>query len=416
MTGKKFLIRGFEKVIQVYFFLMVIMIPMERISFRVSSFRVSLGGHTYKYIPYGLLLWSVLLILKRRERPRFVRTPLDVPILIYLFVCLLSLFTSYDLKASLEELMYIVTYFLWFYLIVNHIKEERQIAWILIALLIGSIYISLYGLHHFFILGKWAVGLGGYLRLGAYFAMTVPIILGQSLWGRRSFWWRLSFGLGALLMLMTVPLTSARGSWLGLLGAILFLGFRWDKRILAVLVAVLLLFSFLSPQPVRLRAKSLASMEHRLSDWKVALDMVTDRPFSGVGLGDAYLTMYPKYRPGSLYRRAHNLYLYQAASVGIPGLVVYIWLLVVFFQSGLQSIKKEGRSVGWKWWSFWKEEPRPRAALLASILAGVTGILIASFTDEHFHATEVSMTFWLLMGLGVSLMQRKLPNNLGNSS
>ncbi|MCK4326211.1 O-antigen ligase family protein, partial [bacterium] len=189
--------------------------------------------------------------------------------------------------------------------------------------------------------------------------------------------------------------TFARGPWIGLFGGMLFLGFLRDKRILIILAAVLVFFSLLLPDSVISRAKSMAelqSQELRISDWRVALNMIEDYPFSGIGLGDAYLTTAPKYKPGHLFRRPHNLYLYQAVAVGIPGLVVYIWLLLSFFRSGLRILRAGGKE---------------GTLLLASILAGVVGILIASLTDEHFHASEVSMTFWFLMGLGIILTNPK---------
>ena len=435
----------------VYLCLMVIMIPLERITLKISSFSISVAGHTFKYVPHGLLLWGILLILryrnfnkqktgqakrtvisryrnfnkqktgkakravicrqtetgqakravilKRKKRPHFRRTPLDLPILVYLSFCLISLFTSCDVKASSEEFMHILVFFLWFYLVVNHIKKEREINWLLLSLLAGSIWISIYGIHHFFILGRRAVGLGKNLRLGVYFAMTLPIILGQSLW-RGPGWWRVTFGCGALLMLITAPLTLARGPWIGLLGAMLFLGFLWDKRVLLILLAILLILPFVAPKIIKSRAASIINppitQKRRIADWQTALRMTEDFPLTGVGLGRAYLTAYPRYRPGCGYYYCHNLYLHQAASVGIPGLVAYIWLIITFFRKGFRSLAR-------KRWFFSRTESEPRKDLLAGILAGIFGILIASLTDEHFHATEVAMTFWFLVGLGIVL-------------
>ena len=412
---------------QAYLCLMVFMIPFVRISFNVLSHTVSVGGHSFKYVPYGLLLWSILLILKRRERPRFTRTPIDLPILAYLSFCILSIITSCDVKAGLEELIRIIAFLMWFYLIVNHVKEERQIKWMLIALLIGSIYLSVYGLHKYFVMGKWPSGVGGgYIRVGAYFAMTIPVILGQSLWSR-SLWRRLSFAFGVLIMAVTMAFTFARGPWMALFGAMVFLGFLWDKRVLIILAAALVLFPLLVPDAGISRLKSLARVqvteEARISDWKVAINMIADHPFSGVGLGDAYGTAYPEYHLGHSFRRCHNLYLSLAASIGIPGLAAYLWLLVVFFRKGLKTLRgggkgehtgrarhlfqTQGGSKGRIAAFFRREEANTNGALLASILAGVVAILIASLTDEHFHTSEISMTFWFLMGLGTILMTER---------
>jgi len=194
----------------------------------------------------------------------------------------------------------------------------------------------------------------------------------------------------------------------------LFMGFLRDRRILIVILVAVILVPILIPDSLIRQMKPLMSPERsqreRIYDWQVALNMIKDHPFTGIGPGDTYMTLYARYRPGHGFRRPHNLYLYQAVAAGIPGLAVYLWLLLTFFQRGFRFVrggKKGSPGIQQARHLFPIKEANPRRDLLISILAGILGILIASMTDEHFHATEVAMLFWFLMGLGTILMTER---------
>ncbi len=72
------------------------------------------------------------------------------------------------------------------------------------------------------------------------------------------------------------------------------------------------------------------SVEERLSDSAVALEMIADHPWRGVGLG-AYTDFAPEYKPSAI--RVHNVFLLITAELGFPALALLIWMIV----TGLRS-------------------------------------------------------------------------------
>ena len=74
------------------------------------------------------------------------------------------------------------------------------------------------------------------------------------------------------------------------------------------------------------------SSQGRIDAWRTALNMVYDRPLTGVGAG-AFVVGYDKYAPGDAgpARAAHNSFMLVAAELGVPALAIFLGGLVVTF-------------------------------------------------------------------------------------
>lgn len=71
----------------------------------------------------------------------------------------------------------------------------------------------------------------------------------------------------------------------------------------------------------------------RLAHWQAALDMLSDHPLLGVGVGN-YVPVYPAYAlPGwqEPLGHAHNYYLHVAAEIGLLGLSAYLLFVLASF-------------------------------------------------------------------------------------
>ena len=73
------------------------------------------------------------------------------------------------------------------------------------------------------------------------------------------------------------------------------------------------------------------SAQGRWVDLAVAADIVTRTPVVGVGLGQNVLAL--NRERGPTWRMVHNVYLQYAVDLGVPGLLLFLWLFV----SGIPS-------------------------------------------------------------------------------
>jgi O-antigen ligase len=118
----------------------------------------------------------------------------------------------------------------------------------------------------------------------------------------------------------------------------------------------------------------------RTQTWKATLQMISNHPFTGVGMG-GYWTAFPEYHDASgimTPQQAHNDYLELAASGGVIGVVLFAWFVIV----GLKLARANLRA------------PRDfrRAACFAALIA-IAGVAVHSLVDFGLHRMLNAMVF-----------------------
>ena len=141
--------------------------------------------------------------------------------------------------------------------------------------------------------------------------------------------------------------TGSRGGVLALgVAGLLFIFARggpvkfWHKLFMVVLAAGF----FMSPAAdvVKTRWQEISSGQDynldaseqtgsgRLVLWKRALELIAERPLTGVGMGDAAVALGMRFHN---WHTAHNSYLQAGLELGVPGLVVYLLLLSTIWRN-----------------------------------------------------------------------------------
>jgi len=115
----------------------------------------------------------------------------------------------------------------------------------------------------------------------------------------------------------------------------------------------------------------------RLDYWRQTIALALAHPFCGVGIGNFDL---------AVSRYAHNSYLQLWAETGILGIASFLWLVFAAMKAGLKNLAGH--------------KPRPRTACL--IMAALTVFLAHNVIDFTFYLPEVSLIWWLLLGLLLS--------------
>ena len=319
-------------------------------------------------------LWGVYACIRGKWK---IRLPwITFPILGLVFVCLLSLIHAVNGRVVIQSLTLVIFFFLFYLVVVNVVREKRDVTLILYSLLLSAFFASLYGLLQYLGVMRGAYGghglgevistmgnrnyLGGFLAY-LLFPSVILIVRLHSRVLRALAIVLLSFNFG---MVMLVQQTGAR---LGLSVAAVALLLGWAifrpieplRKNRAWLIALLfvLIFTFLVEAPSgplnsvvglsadgsswlgRLWERNVSKV--RIWDWWVGWEMFKDYPVVGVGLGNYKLNFIP-YKAAFLASpqgagydfyieraaQAHNEYVQSAAELGSLGFLALLTLLL----------------------------------------------------------------------------------------
>jgi putative inorganic carbon (HCO3(-)) transporter len=233
--------------------------------------------------------------------------------------------------------------------------------------------------------------------------MLLPLAVGFALGGRRR-WLRIACALASLFAGSVLVLTQSRGALVGLALAVLVMFILWNRWFLLAIPAAIaggiaalgvLGVEWLSEIMLSSTAASAAaSLEGRLEIWTRALYMIQDFPITGVGLGmfDHIMDLlYPllMVAPETDIYHPHNMFLSQAVSSGLPGLIGFLALIFLLFAMAAQSIGLSQREEAWP--------------LAMGLLGALVAYLVHGIFDSPTSFIRAAAMLWILFGLQVAL-------------
>jgi len=230
---------------------------------------------------------------------------------------------------------------------------------------------------------------------GGYLVIVLPLIA-VSLISNNAFSFRAA-GLVVLFTFSTIAmtLTLSRGSWLASLFSFIFL-FAFTKKNLKWLILVLIVIIIMFTSTQLLERLSFAFKgggdNGRLIFWSIALRMIHEHPFFGLGLGTFMANML-KYISRSDMSYAHNCYLQIWAETGIFNLLSFICFVFFLIYFGIKKFL------------------RFKDFLLLGLLSGFIGFLIHSFFDVNLYSLRLAVLFWLWVGLIIAKLRNPVTNN-----
>jgi O-antigen ligase len=139
--------------------------------------------------------------------------------------------------------------------------------------------------------------------------------------------------------------------------------------------------------------------------------MFSDHPWLGVG-PDNFLYQYRgRYILPSAWQEphlshAHNVLLTYATRLGLPGLVVGLWLHAAFWQHGLALVTGTNRATASTRVTV---STRDRCALLLGLMGSTTYTLAHGLVDASYFFVDLALAFLLGLGL-VQCLKRYHPD------
>jgi O-antigen ligase len=350
---------------------------------------------------------------------KWIRTPLDLPILCLLVLCLLSVVFSVHRLTSLWSFILLLNYLTILYLTIHLITTTRSRLKILIYFIIGiATFLSVFGIFKKFGMNPfhwWDYGdlkyipdflsatFGNHNHMAGYLEMAIPLLLGLFLLEYRGGRLFLIIYL-ALLLFSALILSLSRGGWVSSLIGLAFMfiallsskHFRRKKLLIGSIAGfIILAMIILASTPVVERIMTVAEQEEeasfasRMIAWKGVLKMIEDYPLLGSGPG-TFATVFTQYQPPGLaayYNMAHNDYLHFISEIGLVLVVIIIWMGISLYRKGFEKLKNPSRLV--------------RATTLGA-MTGITAILIHSIVDFNLHIPANAILFTILVAIVIA--------------
>ncbi len=336
------------------------------------------------------LLW--LLKLNGERTPHLVKSPLYLPLLLFLILCSISVVKTNFFYYTTQEFFRITTAILLFFLVASNSREENKF---IFPLLLAANVVALIGIQGYFCHSfPYALStLPNHNFLAGYLVISISLALGLSLFNKGNLLKRVPFLLLLILPFTCFILAKSRGGLLSLLAALLILilaALKKKKRWILVVLSLLILLLLFTPNPMMKRLIHIGEEDihayERFLVWKTTLGMIKNYPLFGTGLG-TFRDYYPQYQPQIGFRTAgfaHNEYLQCGAELGLVGLALVLWFLILFFKHSKKLL-------------FQKE-----SGLSIALVSSMVGILAHSLVDFNLHTIPLTTTFFYLLGLSVS--------------
>jgi O-antigen ligase len=356
----------------------------------------------------GLLLFGSWYLSRLvRSQRRELTLPKVHPI--FLITCVafvvwsaLSALWAYDSSTALANTERFALLVALIPVVLAAVRTRDQLLWVLAAYVAGATVSALYGfaVPNASVPGRLTGTIGDPNEQAAVLVAAIPmaLALARSLRGRREL--QLLCWMAILICVAGIVETLSRGGLVSfgvmMLAAVIW-GGRW-RRIAVVLVLVAAVgtvgyFAFAASSSAVSRVSS-SNSDGRSDIWAVGLRMFRAHPLLGVGSGNFQVAeRFYLHQPGLITRAdliiitpqpAQNVYLSFLAELGIPGLLLFVTILLASF------------ACAWRAALIFKRRDMPDMELIARCLLLS---LVALMTANVFLTDDYSKQLWLIVGL-----------------
>jgi O-antigen ligase len=256
-------------------------------------------------------------------------------------------------------------------------------------------------------------------------ALILLIAYGLRAKWRRFFLWVPVAALISLAIALSLTRNTMLGVYIGIFVIIaLALFFEKKKRFTVFFVSYILLSAvlyFSAPVSMKQRFRSGLDPEDTTTRTRIelvdtSLRMIKDNLWFGVGGPDNVYQEALKYRnhnefPDWLYQHMHDNFLQITAEKGIPGLLIWLWLMVQFAWDSLRTYRfarSDSFPLG--------EESRWEATLVSSAALGSWAALMAAGLFEYNFGDSEVLTLFLFIMSAPYAYSREITETTGKSS
>jgi len=348
----------------------------------------------------------------------WIKTPLDIPILCLLVLCILSSVFSVNKYTSIWSSILLLNYILIFYLTIHTFGNQDHLKHLICLIIYIAACLSIFGLvkkfnsnafpwlNYFYVKPNPNIVSSTYVNpnhFAGYLTMSILLAIGFLLTGAKKVKIVLLIFF-ILILLIALILSLSRGGWLSLFFGSVFMLLvlfkdQYVNRKTIVFIAltgfILLAFIILTNRPVVKEILSIKNtaeninFDERVHVWQKILDMIYDHPALGTGPG-TFALIFTHYQPPGIaarYFMAHNDYLHFISEVGVPLIIVMIWMIIALFVKGFKKLNNAGRMV---------------RGVTIGAMSGIISLLFFSIFDFNLHIPANAILFTVLVAIVIS--------------
>jgi O-antigen ligase len=294
-------------------------------------------------------------------------------------------------------------------------RGQNRLLWIYRAILAVALLSSLVGIGQYLansgnsdlmhrisgFMGHWMT-FSGLLML----ALVCTVAYGLHTGWKWIFLWGAIAGILALAILLSQTRNAALGAFAGVF-VLLAATLAWERKrrfIIFTLCFILLSVSVYFAAPASLRQRFQSGFDpadpntrNRIELFETSIRMIRDNPWFGVGPKNVKFEAL-KYRgrnefPDWMYQHMHNNFLQIASAMGIPGLALWLWVMIQLAWDSLRTYRFVTSSAfpcG--------EKARREATLVCSAALGCwVALLTAGLFEYNFGDSEILTLFLFIM-------------------
>jgi len=343
----------------------------------------------------------VIKLIKEREGLKYLKTGMELSILLYLLANLISILFSHNMNISWQAFGEVIIPVLIYYMIFNSVTRLELVKKIFIFFILSISIASIYSIYqHYFLEIERASGFFLTLTYGSIMVLILPLLITfnfNDLSMKNRLLSLITLGITSLSLIFT----NTRGTWLAILGGVAFLSIFKNKKLIIWFMVLVILALALIPSFYQ-RASTIIDLDNssnkeRLLMWKSAFNMFRDYPLTGVGLG-MFSELYPKkyMLPEARVKKrhyAHNIVMNILAETGIIGLGAFTFLVSYIFKVGFELL----RNLEDKYW----------INAILGLLAGILAFLIHGLTFYNLGDSETAKLFWVIIALLMVIYREK---------
>ncbi|MBN1464528.1 O-antigen ligase family protein [candidate division KSB1 bacterium] len=354
----------------------------------------------------GLLLIWLIELVTRAEPYALFFSRITLPAILYVEMAAMSMLWAPRVDLAFMEVFRMVKVFMLFFILLNTIRDQRDVRlamWALLATvafesIIAGLQMVRGGRLGLEFLGEappdpdgdaalWRVmgTLGHPNRLATYLELLLPLSLGAFLIEKKAALKVTSIGIFAL-GLATLIMTGCRGAWVGFaVSFLIFIIFSLRNRhvkvktilkpvLLALLLMLMVATLFSDMLTQRFFGDDFGSAASRIPMYQIAVNVISANPLGGVGINNYQVNM-REYNDSvramqytTIPRPVHNMYLLVAGETGFIGFAVMILMLVSLIRILVRTAASSS----------------PFFALVSiCILSGVCAFCVHGLVDKH---------------------------------